>query len=175
MTAKATVARGNHPRIYLTVRDLTKLAVAALPDRGYGHRVAQQDAERVRRIFETFSAEKLEELLQDYAPGFVYHPRSDEPDASVKANRDEFEQLARGWLEAFPQITFDVHELTEVGDCVIAVTTLHGRGSASGLEVHDDYVFVYRMRDGLALEGWEYKTKAEALAAIADHSTPRQA
>ena len=31
----------------------------------------------------------------------------------------------------------------------------------------DDYVFAYRMRGGLAIEGWEYRTKDEALAAVA--------
>ena len=85
---------------------------------------------------------------------------------SLKADRDEFVQPVRSWLETFPLITLDVHELLDAGDCVIAVTTLHGRGSASGLEVEDDYVFVYRMRDGLAIEGWEYRTKDEALAAV---------
>ena len=128
-----------------------------------------EDLERVRTIFETFSADNVDELLKAYDPHFVYHPRSDEPDASLKADRDEFEQLLRGWLETFPQITFDLHELDEVGDRVIAVTTLHGRTS-SGLELEDDYVFVYRMRDGLVTEGWEYRTKAEALAASVDDS-----
>ena len=88
---------------------------------------------RVRTIFEGFSAETVDEIFENYDPQFVYHPRSDEPDASVKANRDEFEQLVRGWLETFPEITFDVYELIEVGDYVVAVTTLHGRGNASGL------------------------------------------
>lgn len=130
--------------------------------------MSQEDVECVRTIFETFSADEVDELLRAYDPQFVYYPRSDEPDASVKANRDEFEQLVRGWVETFPQIAFDVHELIEVDDCVIAVTTLNGRGSASGLEVKDDYVFVYQMRDGRAIAGWEYRTKDEALAAVAD-------
>ena len=126
-----------------------------------------EDLERIRTNFETFSADHLDELLKAYDPHFIYHPRSDEPDASLKANRDEFERLIRGWLETFPQITFDVHEMDQVGDCLIAVTTLHGRASSSGLEVDDDYVFVYRMRGGLAIGGWEYRTKDEALAAVA--------
>lgn len=128
--------------------------------------MSQQDLEHVRTIFETFTAETWQALLENYDPGFVYHPRADEPDASVKANREAFAELVRGWLETFPQITFDVHELFEAGGHVIAVTTLHGRGSASGLEVNDDYVFVYKVRDGLVVEGREYRTKDEALSAL---------
>ena len=41
----------------------------------------------------------------------------------------------------------------------------HGQGSAGGAGVSDTYVFVYKMRDGLTVEGWEYKTKQEALEA----------
>jgi ketosteroid isomerase-like protein len=51
---------------------------------------------------------------------------------------------------------------------VIASTILHGRGSASGADVSDPYVFVYKIRDGLVVEGWEYRTKQEALDAIGD-------
>jgi ketosteroid isomerase-like protein len=48
---------------------------------------------------------------------------------------------------------------------VIASTVLRARGSASGADVSDEYVFVYKLRDGLIVEGWEYRTKEEALEA----------
>jgi hypothetical protein len=53
---------------------------------------------------------------------------------------------------------------------VIASTVLHvvlrGQGSASGAGVSDAYVFVYKLRAGLVVEGWEYRTKQEALEAV---------
>jgi hypothetical protein len=53
---------------------------------------------------------------------------------------------------------------------VIASTVLHvlvrGQGSASGAGVSDTYVFVCKLRDGLVVEGWEYRTKQEALEAV---------
>jgi hypothetical protein len=58
--------------------------------------------------------------------------------------------------------------LIDAGDHVIASTVLHavlrGQGSASA-GVSDTYVFVYKLRDGLVVEGWEYRTKQEALEA----------
>jgi ketosteroid isomerase-like protein len=36
----------------------------------------------------------------------------------------------------------------------------------SGADVADAYVFVYRLRDGLIVEGWEYRTRQEALKAV---------
>jgi hypothetical protein len=43
---------------------------------------------------------------------------------------------------------------------------VRGQGSASGAGVSDTYVFVYKLRDWLVVEGWEYKTKQEALEAV---------
>jgi ketosteroid isomerase-like protein len=43
---------------------------------------------------------------------------------------------------------------------------LHGQESASGAGVSDTYVFVYKLRDGLVVEVWEYRTKEEALEAV---------
>jgi ketosteroid isomerase-like protein len=43
---------------------------------------------------------------------------------------------------------------------------IHGRGAASGASVEDAYVVVYRLRDGLVVEGWEYRTEQEALKAV---------
>jgi hypothetical protein len=36
----------------------------------------------------------------------------------------------------------------------------------SGANVEDAYVIVYRLRDGLVVEGWEYRTEQEALKAV---------
>jgi ketosteroid isomerase-like protein len=53
---------------------------------------------------------------------------------------------------------------------VIASTVLHavphGQGSAIAARVSDTYVFVYKLRDGVIVEGWEYRTKQEALEAV---------
>ena len=72
-----------------------------------------------------------------------------------------------GSWRAFSEITFDVDEIIDAGEYAVAVTVLHGRGGASGAEVSDAYVFVYKVSDGLVLEGWEYRTKEEALEALA--------
>jgi hypothetical protein len=53
---------------------------------------------------------------------------------------------------------------------VIASTVLHavphGQEIAGGARVSDTYVFVYKLRDGLVIEGWEYRTRQEALEAV---------
>jgi ketosteroid isomerase-like protein len=54
---------------------------------------------------------------------------------------------------------------------------LRGQESASVAGVSDTYVFVYKLRDGLIVEGWEYRTKQEALEALSseDRQSKQQA
>jgi ketosteroid isomerase-like protein len=80
-----------------------------------------------------------------------------------------YERLVSGFVDSFSEVTFEVLEVIDAGDHVIASTVLrvvlHGQGSASA-GVSDTYVFVYKLRDGLVVEGWEYRTKQEALEAV---------
>ena len=126
--------------------------------------MSQENVEIVRAVFEAFNGEELD--FSTFHPDLVYHPRADEPDPSAHVGRSAYEQLLRGFLESFSELTVEVLELIDGGDRVIASTLLHGRGSASGADVNDAYVFVYRLQDGLVVEGWEYRTRKEALEAV---------
>ena len=126
--------------------------------------MSQENVEIVRRGFEKLNAGEPDFSI--YHPALVYHPRTDEPDPSPHIGREAFERLALGFLESFPYLEFDVDELIDARDRVIASTVMHGRGAASGASVDDAYVFVYKLRDGLVVEGWEYKTRQEALKAV---------
>jgi ketosteroid isomerase-like protein len=126
--------------------------------------MSQENVEIVRAGFEAFNAGEPDFSI--YHPTLVYHPRADEPDPTPHIGREAFELLARGFLEAFTDLAFDVEELIDAGELVIVSTVMHGRGSASGADVTDAYVFVYKLRDGVVVEGWEYRTVQEALKAV---------
>jgi ketosteroid isomerase-like protein len=131
--------------------------------------MSQENVEIVRALIAAWNAGDIEALIADAHPELVYHPRADEPDPSPHVGRDAFERLVYGFVDSFSEVTFEVLELIDAGDHVIASTVLHavlhGQGSASGAGVSDKYVFVYKLRAGLIVEGWEYRTKQEALEA----------
>jgi len=122
----------------------------------------------VRASIEALNAGDMEALFAHSHPELVYHPRADEPDPSPHVGRDAYERLVYGFVDSFSEITFDVLELIDAGDHVIVSTVLHAvlHGQGSGAGVSDTYVFVYKLRDGLVVEGWEYRTKEEALEAV---------
>jgi ketosteroid isomerase-like protein len=131
--------------------------------------MSQENVENARAAFAAWNAGDMEALFPHFHPELVYHPRADEPDPSPHVGRDVYERLVRGFVDSFSEVTFEVLEMIDAGDHVIASTVLHavlhGQGSASA-GVSDTYVFVFKLRDGLVVEGWEYKTKQEALEAV---------
>ena len=133
--------------------------------------MSQENVEIARAAFEAWNAGELQlqDVLSHFHPELVYHPRADEPDPSPHVGRDAYERLVYGFVDSFSEVTFEVLELIDTGDHVIASTVLHAvlRGQGSGSAgVSDTYVFVYKLRDGLIVEGWEYRTKQEALEAV---------
>src|SRR3954467_8368045 len=113
--------------------------------------MSRENAEIVRAAFDALNTGEPD--FSVYHPALIYHPRADEPDPSPHVGREAFERLALDFLEAFSTAKFDVEELIDAGDMVIASTVMHGRGSASGADVTDAYVFLYRLCDGLIVEG----------------------
>ena len=132
--------------------------------------MSQENVEVIRAAFAAWNAGDMEAPFAHFHPELVYHPRADEPDPSPHVGRDAYERLVRGFVDSFSEVTLEVLELIDAGDHVIASTVLHvvlhGQESASGAGVSDTYVFVYKLRDGLIVEGWEYKTKQEAFEAL---------
>ena len=132
--------------------------------------MSQENMEIVRAAFDTWNARPGEPDFAFFHPELVYHPRADEPDPSPHVGLDAYKRLVHGFVESFSEVTFEVLELIDANDFVITSTVLHavlhGQESASGAGVSDTYVFVYKLRDGLVVEGWEYRTKQEALEAV---------
>src|SRR5436189_4661080 len=134
--------------------------------------MSQENVEIARAAFAAWNAgdRDMDAVFAHFHPELVYHPRADEPDPSPHVGRDAYETLIYGFVDSFSEVTFEVLELIDAGDHVIASTVLHavlrGQESASVAGVSDTYVFVYKLRDGLIVEGWEYRTKQEALEAV---------
>jgi ketosteroid isomerase-like protein len=130
--------------------------------------MSQANIDRVRAAFEAWNGgEELDAYFSRFHPQLVYHPRADEPDPSPHMGRGAYERLVRGFVDSFSEVTFEVLELIDAGDRVVVPTVLNARMRDSEAVVSDTYVFVYRLSEELVVEGWEYRTKEQALEAVA--------
>jgi len=127
--------------------------------------MSQEEADRLRAALGSLS-ETGEFDLEWFDPDVRWHLRADLPDSETLVGRDRLSQFLAEWTEAFQDPHFDVEELIDVGDHVIAVLRLRGRLRGSDEVVGMQETHVYKTQDGRTVEVWEYRTKAEALESL---------
>jgi ketosteroid isomerase-like protein len=94
-----------------------------------------------------------------------------DPDAFLERGtfkgRDAVGQWFGNWFRTFePGYHFDIEEARELGDVVCLIARHHGRGRSSGVEVHGQTGYLYRLRGGKIVRVELYPSGAEALKAV---------
>lgn len=80
--------------------------------------------------------------------------------------RDAVGQWFGDWFRTFePGYRFDIEETRDLGDVVFLSATHHGRGRASGAEVHGQTGYLYTVRGGKFVRLEIYRSPAAALEA----------
>ena len=80
--------------------------------------------------------------------------------------RDAVGQWFGDWFRTFePGYRFDIEETRDLGDVVFLSATHHGRGRASGAEVHGQTGYLHTVRDGKIVRVEIYPSPAAALEA----------
>ncbi len=80
--------------------------------------------------------------------------------------RDAVGQWFGDWFRTFePGYRFDIEETRDLGDVVFLSATHHGRGRASGAEVHGQTGYLYTVRGGKVVRLEIYRSPAAALEA----------
>lgn len=127
--------------------------------------MSREEADRLRAAFGSL-AQTGEFDLDWFDPDVRWHLRADLPDSETLVGRDRLSQFVAEWTEAFQDPHFDLEELIDAGDHLIAVLRLRGRLRGSNEEVGMQETHVYKTQNGRTVEVWEYRTKAEALESL---------
>jgi uncharacterized protein len=128
--------------------------------------MSQENMETMRRIIDLANAQDVDGVLEFIAADIEAHPASDQPEVGVLRGRQAYADYVRPWYEeVFEEYLIEVDEFIDSGDYVVVVGRVRARGRISGLRVGDDEVWLWRFRDGKAVEYRECTTKAHALEA----------
>jgi ketosteroid isomerase-like protein len=115
--------------------------------------ISEQNVELARQAAEALSAGDLDGYFNYFDRDVVYYTRTDEPDAGVYHGLEEFKSFfVTSWLEMLRDFRADLDEVIDIGDQTISVAVVHGRGSTSGVEVAEPYVFLRTWHDGKTIE-----------------------
>jgi ketosteroid isomerase-like protein len=125
--------------------------------------MGQGNADRIRRLVEAYGTRDLETVEEILHPDLIWYPSDDQPDTGPRRGREAYLRYGEEWLEAFDDYEVVAVELVEVGDCVAMGGRVRGSGRTSGVGVDSEAAWVWRLRDGVAVEYRECRTMAEAL------------
>jgi ketosteroid isomerase-like protein len=132
--------------------------------------MSHENVELVRRAFGVIRVPgDPEAMIQAAHPGFAMHliGVSGEPVHYVGESgiRTFFRDVAESW-ESF---RFEAHDLRDLGERVLVLGEVRGRGRASGIEVDDRWALLVELADGKAATVRGFLDQGEAIEAAGLH------
>ncbi len=125
--------------------------------------MSRENVEVIRSIYEDWLAGSA--ALDKFDPDIAMIEADTVPGVpsahGIDAVRRYMDSFAGYWAE----IRFEPQEFIEVGDRVVVMARLVGRGRKSGVEVARTWAYVWTLRAGRALRMEAYAHRAEALRA----------
>jgi ketosteroid isomerase-like protein len=129
--------------------------------------LSQENVEIVRNAFQTLSADGLEAALAFSALDVVWYPTDRWLDDSTYRGHDGMRALSASFSESFDDFRFEVHDIRDAQDHVVALADMRGRIKHSGAEVSQRLGFVFSgFREGTFREVRAFPNWHDALNAV---------
>ncbi|MFI5121297.1 MAG: nuclear transport factor 2 family protein [Vicinamibacteria bacterium] len=126
-----------------------------------------ENVEVVRDQFAATNERDFPRAMSHYAEDveLIVHPDAFLESGTFKGSRAVGQWFAN-WFTTFePGYRFEVEEARDLGDLVLLVASHHGRGRASGVEVHGQTGYLYTVSGGKIVRAELYPSRAAALEA----------
>jgi ketosteroid isomerase-like protein len=131
--------------------------------------MSQETVEAFKRGVDAFNRGDIDAVLEELDPDIEWHPLFQVlfgGEATVYRGHEGYLEFQRETNEAFaeqPQI--ELSEVRDLGEQVIAIGRLRGRGRKSGAKTDTAIVWLIEERNGKAVRVHEYLDPKEALEA----------
>ena len=96
------------------------------------------DVERVRRLYEAWTAGDLDSAIAGLDPGIEWIEPEDSPDAGSWRGVEGVLRSMDKWTEPFEDFGFEIVEIVPAGKRVLVQLRQHARGKGSGAEVEGE-------------------------------------
>jgi ketosteroid isomerase-like protein len=129
--------------------------------------MSHESVEIVRNAFHSFGEEGIDVALSFVSPDVVWYPTDRWLDDSAYRGHDGMRMLAAAFSENFDDFRYEVHDIRDAGDRVVALADMKGRIKHSRAEVSQRLGFVISgFRDGTFREVRAFTSWSEALKAV---------
>ena len=129
--------------------------------------MSQENVELVRNAFQTFGEEGVEAAVAFFQPDFVWHTTDRWLEGAAYRGHDGLRKLAAAFSENFDSWGYDVHDVLDAQDSVVALTHMTGRIKNSTQSISQPLgLVVSDFRDGKIVEVRAFASWQEALKAV---------
>jgi ketosteroid isomerase-like protein len=130
--------------------------------------MAGESVELVRRAFERYSAGDVDGWVACWDAAGEWTPtaaREVEGSARTYRGHAELRKFHAEIEDALAGVTVRASDYREVGETVVVLGELRGRGAASGATFEQEFGWVFEVHDGRIVRGRDYLDQGEALEA----------
>jgi ketosteroid isomerase-like protein len=129
--------------------------------------MSQQSANVVLAVVEAQRRRDWQAFRRLYDPNIEWEDVSGLwGDWGTRRGFEEVRDAWATWFEAFDQVDFEIEDLVEAGDKVVAFIRTSGRGRGSGLAIDQRIPSVWTVRGGRVVRVRGYRDDADALEAV---------
>jgi ketosteroid isomerase-like protein len=131
--------------------------------------MSKENVEIMREMFALVNERGVQAATEAFGdlldPEFELEEASNVPDRESYSGRDAFIANMAKLEESFEELRMEPIEFVDLGDKLVVVLSIAGRGRAGGAPVETTIAQLWSLRDGKAVSLRDYATKAEALEA----------
>ena len=130
--------------------------------------MSEENVESFKRGTELLNRRDIESFLEMLDPEVEWYPGLVallEGEATVYRGREEVREMFQGYFEAFADLRFEISEIRDLGDRILAVGEMRGRGTESGVEIGSPWAYLIQVRNAKATHVRTYLDPKEALEA----------
>ena len=129
--------------------------------------MAPGNVDLIRPIFEEWGRGNWAPRFEVYDPDMEWGWSDEFPGlAGVYRDGESPNSRMRAWLGPWEHWRAEADEYLELGDHVVVLTTYHGRGKGSGVEIVQKGAHVFRLRDGRVVRLEIFASREKAIASV---------
>jgi ketosteroid isomerase-like protein len=128
--------------------------------------MSQENVEAFRRAVEAGNRRDIEAMLEGTDPEVEWHAAIQTlGERPVYRGHEGVRELNREFSGAFAELHWEFSEIRDLGDRVLAVGRMRGRGTESGVEIESPWAFLVQFKNGKAILIRAFVDPSEALEA----------
>ena len=127
--------------------------------------MSQENVEIVRAVYEAWMRGDFEAVFERFDSEIEWFPPPDVSSSGWRRGHEGVRQSLAGWIGAWDDYHYELRELIDAGDDVLAEGWHRGRGRTSGVEVSEEIFSVWTLRAGQVVQQRMFRDRTQALEA----------